>query len=196
MSITNMNKTSATDDEWLQWIGVQKIATTAWVEMGDLVRAMAVVSKYLVSAPTLDLRREALAFRGCLLQENHDFGAAISDFIEALAIAEEGGLKRYSLEISLAAVSAQSGDAQGAERWSLAALNTAAADPQECGAGAFLRLLQLRGDRGLQPQEQQLAEKTIRQAWRLFRLEGEPDLKNLTATAQELLQARKNARNF
>ena len=186
-----MTKPRASDSEWLQWIEVQKAATRAWIGSGDLSGAIAILDRFLTSDPPLDLRRDAIAFRGSLHQEEKDLRAATLDYLNALAIAEEQGLEHYSLETSLAEVCAQSGDRQGAERWCWAALKTAAADPRESGAGALLRLLGLRGKQGLRPEERPLVEKVVRQSWHLLRVEGQPDLEDLGATARKLIEAQK-----
>jgi tetratricopeptide (TPR) repeat protein len=182
-------KRDATDSEWLQWIEVQKSATQTWLLSEDLETAITTLDQFLAFACSMDLQRDAIAFRGSLRKEQGDLEKAKSDFSTALAIAEEYGLETSSLEISLAGIFRLEGALLEAEEWSLRALRTAAADPKIAAGGVLLRFLRLRGEKGLSEDERQLVEKVVRQSWHLLRVEGEPALENLQGTAQKLIEA-------
>jgi hypothetical protein len=185
-----MTNVGASDDEWLQWIEVQKTANEIWMRKGASA-AVAVLDRFLASDPRYDLRRDAIAFRGCIHEDEGDLSAAAADLLSALALAQEFGLERYSIETSLAAVSLRRGDLEAAEGWCVKALRTAASDPKTSGAGALLRLLRLRGPRGLKAEERALVTKVVHQAWSLLRVEGEPDLTDLEGACKTLIEAQK-----
>ncbi len=185
-----MSREATTDSEWLDWIDVQKAATRLWMQ-GDLEAAIAEIDCYLEQEPRLDLKRQAIGFRGSIREEQGDLAAARSDFSAALELSEEPDFERYTLLLSLGGVAERRGDFEEAENWFLAALQTAADDPKTSGAGGLLRLLRLRGRRGLTEQEHRLAEKVVHQGWSLLRVEGKPDCTDLSATAKKLIEAQK-----
>lgn len=186
-----MTNTEASNRKWLRWIELQKTATKMWLENEDLPAAIAVLDRYLAEDLPEELRREATAFRGTLYEEQGDFAAAKSDFLSALKFAVEPDHIRFELQDSLAVISRRLRDAKEADIWYRAALQTAAADPRVAGGGFLLRLLKFRGERGLNDEEQQLAQKVIHQSWHLLRVEGEPDLSDLEGTARRLIEAQR-----
>jgi len=174
----------SSEDEWTE---VQKAALRE-KSVADGVR---VIDDYLRATPSVAFKRQALGFRGSLHEEHGDLAAARADFLAARELAEEADFERYTLEGSAAAVSQQLGQLDEAEQWCLEALKTAAADPTTSGASALLRLLGLRGQRGLRNEEQPLIERVVYQAWHLLRVEGEPDLEDLEGTARKLIDAQR-----
>jgi hypothetical protein len=170
-----------------RWTEVQKAA----LREESVANGIAVVDDYLRAEPPLDLKRQALGFRGSLNEERGDLAAAKADFLAARELAEKADFERYTLEGSAAAVSQRLGQTAEAEHWCLEALKTAAADPTTSGASALLRLLGLRGDRGLREDEEPLVERVIYQASHLLRVEGEPDLEDLEGTAKKLIEAQR-----
>lgn len=187
---TAMTEATSTGSEWLNWIEVQKRATRLWMQQ-KATEAIAELNRFLSTDPPPDLKRDAIAFRGSIYQEQGAWGEAKSDALAALAISEEHQFARYSIELTLAAICERLGDAQGAEDWCLAGLRTAAEDPRESGAGVLQRLLRLRGEKGLSNKERDLVRQVVYQAWHLLRIEGEPDLNQLPATAKKLLRAQR-----
>jgi tetratricopeptide (TPR) repeat protein len=185
-----MRAEQATDSEWLDWIEVQKAATRLWMQ-GDSEAAVEVIDRYLEQKPRLDLKRQAIGFRGSIHEEQGDLEAAKNDFATAQELSEDTDFERYTLLLSLGGIAERRGFPVEADRWYVAALQTAAADPKTSGASALLRLLRLRGKGGLTEQESRLAEKAMHQAWSLLRVEGEPDLGDLIATAKKLIEAQK-----
>jgi len=179
----------STDDEWTEWVEVQKAA----LREGELSAGIGVVDAYLQAEPPLDLRRQALGFRGSLRQEQGALNSAKDDFLAARKLAEKPDFERYTLEQSAAAVSQELGQIEEAERWYLEAMKTAVDDPTTSGASALRRLLERRGDRGLSEEEGALAERVVHQAWHLLRLEGEPDLDDLEGTARKLIEAQRSS---
>lgn len=149
------------------------------------------LDEFVASEPPLAVKRQAIGFRGSLYDEAGDLHAAKSDFLGALELSQDRDFERYTLEESVAAICQRLRDDVEAERWSLRALKTAAADPKTSGAGALQRLLRIRGDRALIETEQRLAERVVHQAWHLLRVEGEPDLADLEAACKKLMEAQK-----
>lgn len=185
-----MSREEATDPGWLAWIEVQKAATRLWMQ-GDSEAAVGVIDRYLEQEPRLDLKRQAIGFRGSIHEEQGDLGAAKNDFSTAHELSEQADFERYTLLLSLGGIAERRGSFEEADSWYWAALQTAADDPKTSGAGGLLRLLRLRAQRGLTEQERRLAEKVMHQAWSLLRVEGEPDLRDLVATAKKLIEAQK-----
>lgn len=183
-----MKPRASSDSEWLDWIEVQKRATELWEE-GDLAAAIAEVDRFLELEPPVDLERQAIGFRGSLHEERGNTAAARADYLTARSLSERRDFERYSLELAAGAASELMGEVVEAERWYAEALATAAADLTTSGAGALLRLLRTRGERGLSAEERALADQVVRQAWSHLQVEGEPDLGDLVATAQELMKA-------
>jgi tetratricopeptide (TPR) repeat protein len=186
-----MTKNTANDEEWLRWIAVQKAVCRIWLEQGNGAAAIAELDRFVASNPPQDLRREAVAFRGSIHEDQDDRDAARADFLSALAIADAYGFERYSIEISLAGISRRTGDLAQLEMWYLRALRSAANDPTISGAGTLLKLLRFRGEKGLTEEELLLVKKVVYQAWSLLRVEGEPDLSDLEGAAMRLMKAGK-----
>ncbi|HEX9945032.1 MAG TPA: hypothetical protein VGG03_23735 [Thermoanaerobaculia bacterium] len=185
-----MKKIESSDTEWLQWIEIQKAVNKKWMR-GALPSAVAEMDQFLAGDPSLDLRREALAFRAWLQRDIGDLKAAKSDLLAALALAEKSDFVRCELEESIGFICLQEGDVQEAENWYLIALRTAAADPRVAGGNLVWQFLKLRGERGVSEEERRLLEKVVRQSWALLRVGGEPDLRDLASTSQKLIEARK-----
>lgn len=185
-----MTPESPTEEQWTAWFDLQRIATHVWFE-GDLPQAIAMLDEFVASRPPSPIERQAVGFRGSLHEEAGDLQAAKEDFLTALELSEDRDFERYTLEESVAVISERLGDGVEAERWCMRALMTAAADPKTSGAGSLLRLLRLRGEQRLSSEEHQLAKKVVYQAWSLLRVEGEPDLSDLGATAKRLLKAQR-----
>ena len=95
--------------------------------------------------------------------------------------------ERYTLEIALGGISEALGDLKTADYWYVKALETASSDPTTSVGLGLLRLLELRRGRGFDEEERRLAEKALRQSWRLLQIEGEPNLDDLEATTRKLL---------
>jgi tetratricopeptide (TPR) repeat protein len=183
----------STDDEWLRWIEVQKSATHTWFD-GDLHGAIEIIDQFVASNPPIDLRRQAIGFRGSIYQEQGDLVKAMNDFLAARSLTEMPDFERYTLEESAAAVSYELGDTAGAERWYLEALKTAAADARSSGASVILHLAKIRGDAGLTVEERLLAETVIKQAWDLHKLPGSPDLHDILAATRTVIQAQSTSK--
>lgn len=178
------------EKQWAAWFDLQKIATHVWLE-GDLPRAIAMLDEFVGTHPPKPVERQAIGFRGSLYEEAGDLEAAKADFLTAVALSEEADFERYTLEESLAAASERLGDDAEAERWCLSALRTAAEDPKTSGAGSLLRLVRLRDEQPLTSEERHMVKKVVYQGWSLLRVEGKPDLEDLTATAKKLLRAQR-----
>jgi tetratricopeptide (TPR) repeat protein len=186
-----MSKAQANDDEWHNWIEVQKAAVQAWTSGEGVAAALSIFTGFLATGPPLDLQREAYSLRATLQQERGDLQAAKSDLLAALDRATAPDFVRCELEDSLGFVCFKAGELHEAEAWYLTALRTAAQDPRVAGGGLLLRLLRLRGEKGLSEDEQRAVRKVVYQSWHLLRLEGEPDLAELAATARKLVKAQR-----
>lgn len=183
-----MNPEHSTEEERRRWIEVQKKATEAWIS-GDIDGALELVSQYLAGVQPPDQRRQAIAFRGDLYEENGDLEAAKNDFGLAHDLSEAPDYERYTLEIALGSVAKKMGHLEAAESWYLKALETAAVDFTTSGGTALRCLLELRGGLSLSDDERRLVEKVVRQSWHLLRVEGEPNLEDLEGTARKLIAA-------
>lgn len=179
-----------TESEWQEWNEVQKAVTQAGLVEDDLSAAIAILNRFLADDLPAALRREVIALRGTLCQEQGDLESAKTDFLAAVRLAAEGYV-RFELEDTLAEISRKLGDIQDADNWYTAALETGASDPRVAGGGFLLRFLKFRGVRGLSHEEHQLAKKMAHQGWRLLRVEGEPDLGDLEGTAKQLVEAQR-----
>lgn len=183
-----MKNASATEEQWVAWFDLQQAATQTWFS-GALPRAIKMLDEFLLTRPSLPIERQAIGFRGSLHEESGDLQLAREDFRAAVELCERPDFERYTLEESLAALSERLEDYIEAERWSLRALKTAAADPKTSGAGSLLQLLRLRSGQQLSRKERQIVKKVVHQAWSLLRVEGDPDFADLAATAGKLLNA-------
>jgi tetratricopeptide (TPR) repeat protein len=179
---------NSTEEEWLRWIEIQKSATHVWLN-GSLSRAVEIVNLFIASNPPLDLKRQAIGFRGSLYEEQGDLAAAKSDFLTARNLADSRDFERCSLEEAAAFVSYELGETAEAERWYLEALRTAAADPRASGGSVLSHLLEIRGEVGLTAEERLLAEEVVKEGWRFHELSGSPELHDLRAAAQALVRA-------
>ena len=155
----------------------------------QLLTAAQLLTDYLARAENQRTRSEALAFLGSVLEEQGDLEGAIKAILEAHVIASNIDYHRYTLELTLGRLFRLNKEPTEALSWYWRALQTAAQDPITSGAAALKSYLQLKGETGLDSEEQLLARRIITQAWTLLGLSGQPDLANLTATADILLMA-------
>lgn len=183
-----MSTQSSTEGEWLDWIEVQRASTLAWAA-DDLSEAIVIVNRFLIADPQMDLKRQAIGFRGSLYQELGDLNSAKEDFLGARNLSEQADFERCTLEQSAGVVSRDLGDKTEARRWFLEAVKTAAADPRADGAGAVLNLLGTQDQKQLSVEERSLCERVIRGCWRISTLQGEPELEDLELAAQKVIQA-------
>lgn len=178
----------STDKSWLEWMDVQKRATKALAE-ADYDSSTAFVNRFLETTTFTDLRSDALAFRAALNEQRGELEKAREDLAAALELVE-GGYQKYSLELSLGRLAeAHSSDLEGARRWYLRAIQTAAKDDTTSAGTALLRFLTARGEQNLLPEERKLVEESMRQSWHLLKLKGEPDLNRLRKMALRLVEA-------
>jgi len=124
-------------------------------------------------------------------QDRGDLHAAKADFIAALESASDRDFVRFELEDTIANVCGELDDSKSTEKWFVAALRTAAADPRVAGGGFLLRFLRFRGARGFSEEERRLVERVVRQSWHLLRVEEQPDLTDLEATCRKLIEAQR-----
>ncbi len=183
-----MSQPQSSEEKWREWIEVQKRAVRAMVQP-DLGAAIDEVDEYLRREPEGDLRGEALGFRASLREDNGDLEEARQDLLAALSLRPPASYQRYTLELALGNVAEKLGECEEAASCYSQALETVANDPTTSGGSALLRLLQLRGEHGLKPDERVLAGHVAQQSWQLLHLEGEVDLEDLTRTAELLVKA-------
>lgn len=183
-----MRSDQDSQEEYLPWIEVQKKATEIWIA-GDVAVAIGLINRYLKEAPSIDLRRRALAFRGDLYEDCGNLEAAKADLSSAHKLSNQPDYERYTIELSLGSIAEALGDPEAADSWYLQALETASVDATTSGGSAIRRLLKLRGERMLAEDERHLAERVIRQGWHLLSVEGEPDFQDLKGTARKLIEA-------
>jgi len=175
---------------WAEWFELQRSATQVWFD-GSLAQAIEMLDEFVASEPPQAIKRQAIGYRGSLHNEAGDLHLAKADYLAAWELSEEQDFERYTLEESSAAISERLGRSAEAEWWCRKALQTAAADPKTSGSGCLLRLLKLRGRKGLSDEEHHLAKKVVYQAWHLLRVEGQPDLTDLEATCRKLIEAQR-----
>ncbi len=183
-----MKSQTSTDPECLRWTEVQtrviELSRTSGFEA-----AIGEVNAFLGQSPPLDLERQAIGFRGDLRSEQNDLQGAREDYLIARSLSEEVDFERFTLDLAIGVVSEQLGDTVDAERWFIAALESAAEDPTTCGISALKHLSRLRNSFELSPEERRLAERVVAQGWRVLRLPGSPDLSDLWASARRVSQA-------
>jgi len=183
-----MNQLQSSEAMWQEWLEVQRRAVRAMAR-ADLAAAIVEVEEYLRREPGADLRGEALGFRASLREDNGEFAEARQDLLAALSLSQTGSYQRYTLELALGNIEEKLGEHGQAASWYLQALATVAEDPTTSGGSALLRLLQLQGTHGLRPHDRTLADRVAQKSWKLLLLEGEPDLEDLTRTAELLVEA-------
>jgi hypothetical protein len=188
-----MSQHISSDAEWLKWIEVQKRATRSWLT-GNISDAISLVTSYVESGPPLDLKRQAVGFRGSLHQEAGNLEEAKSSFVVALELSDTFDFERATLEESIAAISMQLGDANQAGTWYLRAIETARRDPLALNAASLLRFLAIREPMGLSRVEQELIEEVILAAWTFYRLPGHPNLSDLRSCVDLLGEAQEKPR--
>lgn len=177
------------DTEFLAWVEAQKTATKAWFADGAPQEAVQTISRFLDRELSVDIRREAFAFRAMILQDVGSLTEAKGDFLTAWKLASEANYIRFELESSLAEVCVAAGEREQADRWYLAALRTAENDLRAVSAGVILRFLRFRGDTGLDGTERTLLRRLLRMSWKFLSLPGTPDLEALEDVAKEILRA-------
>lgn len=181
------------NEGWLGWVETQKSVVQTWIERGP-TEAIAELKSCLDGDLSVEVKREALAFRASLFDDLGDAKKAEEDFLAAHDLACLHDLEKYSIEISLAALLKRNKTIDKAEEWYLRALRTASSDPNVSGVGTLNQLMKLRGDSNLKGTERQLAETVIKQSWTLLGLPGEPDLGQPNVSIHRLLEAEKSPR--
>lgn len=172
----------------MSWVAVQKSVVQTWMEQGP-AKAIAGLESELDLSRSVEVRREALAFRASLFDDLGDVGKAEEDFLAAYDLACLHRLEKYSIEISLAALFKRNQAKNKAEEWYLKALRTASSDPNISGAGILRKLMKLRNDSSFKGAEKELVETVVKQSWTLLGLQGEPDLDRLSRSIHRLLEA-------
>jgi hypothetical protein len=79
---------------------------------------------FLAGDHRADERREALGLRGTIRRDLGDVPGARSDLREAQALSEAGSYSRYTIQVLLAGISLEEGDAEPARAMYLEALET------------------------------------------------------------------------
>jgi tetratricopeptide (TPR) repeat protein len=185
---TAMNTNQSTEEGWATWFLIQEKAVQLSYS-GDFEAAISQLDTFSREDLASDIKRQVIGFRGDLRREQGDLHGARSDFLAALDLSAKPDFERFTLESALGVISKQLGDKPEAERWFLGALHTAAEDPTISGISALRSLSQTRGTFFLSTEERKLVERVVVQAWRILRLPGEPDLKDIFASAWVLYQA-------
>lgn len=182
-----MIQSNSSESQWLHWIEVQKRATSLWFS-GNLPEALTFLDGYVESAPALDLKRQAIGFRGSLHQEQGDLQSAKADFLTARGLSEQPDFERCTLEESIAWISAQLGDLMEAERWYWQAIETASIDPRATNGTTLVRFLEIRGTKDLSQAERQVIEGVLAAAWEFRNLPGAPNFQDLRDSVNELIE--------
>jgi len=177
----------SSDQAWSDWIEVQKRALRSLNE-SDTAAATAAVESYLERVEFDDLRSDALAFRASIHEQQGDSRKALEDLRAAHELARDS-YQRYSLELSLGRLFEDLDRSQEALQWYFRALETATDHGSTAAGTALLRVLKIRGEKDLSPDERRLAEKSAKESWHLLRMKGEPDLQHLEKTALLLIEA-------
>lgn len=176
------------DQEWPTWGEVQKVALKRWAK-GDLDSALTVIDEYTRSSISPRTRSEALAFQGMMLEEKGDLEAAKKCYLTAFSLADSLDFHRYTLENALGSICRLLNQKEEALSWHIRAMQTAVLDPTTSGASALEGFLDLKGEEPLAADEVTLCVAVVRQAWSLFSLPGNPDLKDLRGMIEVLTEA-------
>ena len=140
-----------------------------------------------------EVRGDALAFRGRLLEEQGQLDDALRDHHAAYALMRQATYSRYVTELGLGGLYEKTGQPASARTWYLAALTTSLqADDVSCGA-ALRGCLRARGAGPLTQEERALCEGAARRSWNFLAIPGSPDLANLPGVADTLLRAQGRA---
>lgn len=183
-----LNMKQASDDEWIEWLKVQKAALKEDMA-GAVDAAIETVDAFLALVPKLDIRCDALAYRADLKIGKEELDAAASDLREARKLSAPASYRRYTIELTLAGLAERTRQPEEAVSWYLRALETVSGDPETSGGSALADLLSLRDYSSLEADHRELCLKVARQGWKLFQLPGEPDASDLSAVAQVLIDA-------
>jgi tetratricopeptide (TPR) repeat protein len=186
-----MNQQRSSEGQWLHWIEIQRQATSTWLN-GNLSEALALIDRYVESSPPIDLKRQAIGFRGSLHEEQGNLHAAKKDFLMARGLSGQPDFERCTLEESMASVSARLGDVREAEKWYWQAIETAASDPRAINGITLIHFLDIREPEGLSHMEQQVIEGVLSEAWKFHNLPGAPDLQDLRVSANQLIELRRS----
>lgn len=183
-----MSTKQSTEAEWSIWFAIQEEAVQLSYS-GDFEAAISQLDTFSGKDLAPDIKRQVISFRGDLRREQGDLHGARGDFLAALALSPGPDYERFTLEIATGIISGQLGEPIESERWFVGALRTAAENPTIFGISALKHLSQARGTFLLSSEERQLAERVVVQAWSILRMPGEPDLRDLFASARALYQA-------
>jgi len=175
------------DTTWLEWIEIQKQALKAQRE-GDLEQASKMVRSFLQRPDIEELRCEALDLLAQFKEERGEFEEAKNLLAQAVAHAPEGSYKRYAFQLALAGAHEAMSDIEGAMKHYRQALETASQDDTTSAGAALQNFVRLRGEDRLSADDRELIGRCIRQAWRLLKLEGEPELEDLTRAAKSMIR--------
>lgn len=182
------NMSDIIDQEWLNWIEVQKDAVKHWFR-GDFESAMKIIAEYVVEPISTQTRSEALAFQGMILHDKGDFEAARKYYLEAHSLADSANFHRYTMENALGSICSLLHQKEESLFWHIRAMQTAILDPTTSGASALKGFLDLKGEQPLTDDEEALCNNVVWQAWALFRLPGEPDLSDRRGVIEILNEA-------
>lgn len=176
------------DTRWLEWIAIQKQALKAQ-RKGDLEQAAEIVRSFLQQPDAEGFRCEALDLLALFHQERGELKEARDLLTQAVAHAPEGSYRRYASQLALAGTHEALSDMEGALEHYRQALETASQDETTSAGAALLNFVRLHGQDQLSTEDRRLIERCIRQAWRLFKLQGEPEFEDLTRAAKSMIHA-------
>lgn len=176
------------DSLWEEWIALQR-DTFRLIDQRDYPLALEGLNIFLRMPDDPELRSEVIGLRATILEEKGDLQGAREDYLSARALNNPSSYSRYTIELNIAAVSEKLIAGDDAVLWYTKALETVAGDPLTSGAAAIYGLLRCKAEAGLNPSEEKLCAKVVRQAWELFSLPGEPDMVNLQVTLSALADA-------
>lgn len=165
---------------------IEREIVHAW-NSGDIQTALNLIERVLREGPD-EHRGRALLYRGPVREEEDNWLEAMKDFAHAANYIAAGTYARYNAELSAGRASAELGDADEALSWYRAALKTCVYSSESFSGALAVKTLLTSNGGSLTPQDESLAKQAFEKSWSALEISGQPDLANLSSTAEQLLR--------
>ncbi len=175
------------------WLDTQRLAFKAKFA-GRLREALDALTQFIFQHRGSPLVADALLLRSSVYEDLRDFTRVREDLVSALAIAVEPTYLRFTVQLSLAVLDEQSGDKAAAREGYLRCLDIALREGKTSVGTPLQRLLAFGPDAAFTTEEQDLIKSAVLSSWSVLKLPGEPDLHQLSKTAEVLAEQQSRPR--
>lgn len=164
----------------------------------DYDGAISIISNILETETYDDLRCDAYGYRAGLLEKLGKLDGALEDWLTSYSLIEPNPFRdlvyrKYVTELRIGGVYEKQSKMQEALEWYRKALKTIIEGEGTSGSSALKSFIEMIGEDKLTEEDRNLCNEVVIKSWELMqtlgRIEGEPDMRNLLGTVEEISKA-------